>query len=180
MSTNISNYKHSMDNVLLFFAILTVDVFVLFLVRYFPTVFGEDLNAWYDEFQLTAVLSDVLVIFLGFVIARFVYTIYLEPLYGWNPLLFVGLLVLIQLIHDVLLYLFVILPIPEGHNAMIDRFKRYSSGGVKILVGDAVLMILSALVAFFYKSQPAHLVAPLNALVVYAMTYILHTKPMYL
>ena len=35
---DISNYKNMYDLVLLFFAILTVDVIVLFLTRYFPLV----------------------------------------------------------------------------------------------------------------------------------------------
>jgi hypothetical protein len=175
----IGNYKNISDIFIIFFAILTVDVLVLFLARYLPEIFGEDLNKWYDEFQLSAVLSDVLSILLGFIIARYIYTIFIEPTYGWNPLIFITILVIIQCVHDMFFYLFIILPIPEGHNSMIDRFKSYTTGGAKIIAGDAVLMISSALIALFYKSAPDHMVVAINSLVIYALTYILYTKPDY-
>jgi len=39
MVPDISDYKNISDVYLLFFAILTVDVFVMFLARYFPEIF---------------------------------------------------------------------------------------------------------------------------------------------
>ena len=119
MFADISNYENITDNFILFFAILTVDVIVLFLIRYFPNIFGQVLNDWYSQFKFTAILSDVLIILLGFIIARYIYTIYIKPTYGWNPWIFLALLVLIQVVHDLLFYLFIILPIPIGKNAVI-------------------------------------------------------------
>lgn len=162
---------------MIFFAILTVDVTVIFLTRYFPEIFGRPLNDWYTKFGLSAVLSDVLVILIGFLIARYIYTAWIKPTFGWNPLLFILALVGIQAVHDILFYLGVILPIPAGHNEMIDVFKAYSKGGAKIIGGDSLLMIGSALVAFAYKSIPAHATVSMNVLVTYAMTYILYTRP---
>jgi len=176
MTTNISNYKSVTDVFIIFFAILTVDVFVLFLVRYFPDFFGKSLNKWYDDFQLNAVLSDVLIILVGFLVARYVYTIWLNPIYGWNPLLFIGLVIAIQAIHDILFYLFVIRPLPVGHNSIIDLFKKYSEGGFKIVLGDGLLMLMSALVAFYYKSLNLETTVSINVLVLYALPYILNTR----
>lgn len=160
---------------LLLLAILTVDVVVLFLTRYFPGFLGSTLNNWYDRFGLSAVLADVMIIFIGFLIARYVYTAYIQPRVGWRPTWFLALLVVIQLIHDLLFYVGVILPLPTGHNAMIDVFQRYSRAGSKILVGDAMLMLSSALVAFFYIQQPSHIVWLIAAFVLYALPYILYT-----
>jgi hypothetical protein len=176
MLPDLSNYKNIYDLVIIFFAILTVDVAVLFLTRYFPDIFGETLNVWYDRFGLNAVLSDVLVILLGFVVARYLYTWFIKPKYGWKPLWFMGLLVVTQIVHDLLFYFGVIEPLPEGHNQMIDVFKRYSEAGSKIIAGDAVLMISSALVAFAYQSIPTHAFAGASALVSYALPYILYTS----
>jgi hypothetical protein len=176
MVPDISNYKNTYDLVLLFFAILTVDVIVLFLTRYFPNILGENLNSWYDKFGLNAVLADVLIILIGFMIARYVYTLYFKQSFGWNPILFVGLVVFVQVVHDLLFYFGVIQPLPVGHNQMMDVFKKYSKGGAKIILGDAGLMIASALVAFFYKSQPSHIFGSLSVLVSYALPYILYTK----
>ena len=176
MIPDISDYTNINDIVILFFAILTVDVIVLIFARYFPNILGEVLNEWYDRFGLNAVLSDVLIILIGFIIARYVYTHYIKPTYGWNPALFVSLVVLIQAIHDIFFYVAVIKPLPVGHNQMMDVFKKYSNAGGKIIAGDAGLMIASALVAFFYKSQPAHVTVSLSSLVSYTLPYILYTK----
>ena len=175
----ISDYKNVSIIPLLFFAILTVDVAVLFLTRYFPGFFGKPLNIWYTRFGLAAVLSDVLVILIGFLITRYLYTWFVEPKYGWNTALFAALLVVVQAIHDVLFYIGIILPIPEGENDMMDVFKAYSKGGARILGGDALLMLGSLGVALFYMSQPSHVVVGCSALASYALTYILYTKPKY-
>lgn len=177
---DISAYSNVWDIPLLFFAILTVDVCVLFLTRYFPEFFGRPLNDWYTKFGLSAVLSDVLVILIGFLIARYIYTIWFKPTMGWNPAVFVGLLVVVQLIHDVLFYKGVIVPLPKGHNEMIDVFKAYAeSAGARILAGDAGLMIASAGFAFAYKAIPMHATAAISVVVSYALTYILYTPPKY-
>ena len=175
---DISDYYNNYDILLLIFAIFFVDVFVLFLVRYFPDFFGKTLNDWYTDFKFTAILSDVLIILLGFIIARYVYTRWIKPRYGWNPLIFLALLIGVQVVHDILFYLAIILPIPVGHNQVIDLFKKYSRAGPKIIAGDAVLMLASALVAFYYKSQPSHVAVTASVLALYNATYILYTKPL--
>ena len=87
---DISDYKNIADQPILFFAILTVDVVVLFLTRYFPQYLGKSLNNWYNKFGLSAVLADVLIILIGFVIARYIYTIYIKPNYVPYRLVMVG------------------------------------------------------------------------------------------
>ena len=62
---NISNFNDVSDLPYLFFAILTLDVCVLFLARYFK-VGGKYLNEWYDQFNILAVCVDVLIVFIGF------------------------------------------------------------------------------------------------------------------
>jgi hypothetical protein len=178
MFPDISDYYNLYDNVLIFFGIVLVDVMVIFLVRYFPAYFGKSLNDWYTTFNYSAVLSDVLIILIVFMLARYIYTIWIKPIYGWNPLIFIGLLVGIQILHDILFYLAVILPIPVGHNQIIDLFKKYSlSHKSNIIGGDALLMIASALVAMYYKSEPAHVLVAGSVFTLYNLTYILYTKP---
>lgn len=179
MLPDISDYTNMNDIVILFFAIVTLDTIVLFLTRYFPNFFGKPLNDWYDMFQLNAVLCDVLSILIGFLITRYVYTAYFKPTYGFNTWLFLAILVIVQAIHDVLFYFLVIEPIPRGHNKMIDVFKDYAKAGPKIIAGDSLLMLGSAAIAFFYKSQPTHVFASFSALASYALTYILYTKPQF-
>ena len=177
MLADIGNYNHVPDLIFIFLAVLTIDVIVIFIARLGPNIFGRVINVWYDKFGLSAVLADVLVIFIGFILARYFYTDVLAPRFGWNPLLFTSVLVIIQVIHDLLFYLFVILPIPRGHNKMIDVFKDYAKEGRgKILLADAGMMIGSSFVAMAYKMLPPHITALISATVAYSLPYILHTK----
>ncbi len=169
--TSLSNFGTVGDIPILFFAILTVDVIVLFLTRAAPGFWGSPLNTWYDKFGLAAVLSDVTIILIGFLIARYIYTKFVYPKYGDSHLLFVGLLVLVQFIHDVLFYYLAILPIPKGANQMMDVFRVYSKGGKNILAGDAGLMIGSYLVGLIYKSIPQEYFVASSAVVSYMLPY---------
>ncbi len=156
----------------LLLAILTVDTVTLAIARYFPGFLGATLNEWYDRFGLSAVLADVFIIFIGFLLARYIYTRFQ---YRELPA-FLGILVLVQLLHDLLFYAAVIEPLPTGHNAMIDVFQRYAKAGPIILVGDAVLMLASAFVALVYLRQPSHVVWSAGALIAYALPYLLYTQ----
>jgi len=91
-------------------------------------------------------------------------------------MIFLILVVFIQIIHDLAFYYFIILPIPIGQNAMIDMYKLYAKeNGFQIIVGDAMLMIASALVTFFLKYLPNYASASIGILTVYTMPYILNT-----
>ena len=156
--------------------ILFIDTVIILAARYLPQIFGTNLNIWYDKFGLSAVLADVLIIALGFAIARYIYTFFFRDVIGWSPLYFLILLVLVQVIHDILFYLLVIVPIPRGENAMMDVFKDYSKGGAKIIAGDAGLMIGSALTAMILKSLPPNVAAEFGLLVLYTLPYALYTN----
>jgi len=45
------------------------------------------------------------------------------PSIGWSLPAFLGIVVAFQCIHDLFFALFVIAPIPKGHNGMIDVFR---------------------------------------------------------
>ena len=175
--TDLSNFETVSDVPLLLAGILTVDTIVLFLTRFYPNLLGGPLNVWYDRFGLAAVLSDVFIILIGFLIARYIYTVYLKPRFGTNPWAFLGTVVGVQAIHDILFYIGAILPIPRGTNAMMDVFKDYAkSGGGKIIAGDAGLMIASFLFATFYKGLPTHATLSTMAVVIYMLPYALYQR----
>ncbi len=158
-------------------AVLIVDLIVIFLVRFFPGFWGSTINVWYDKFGLGAVLADVLVIVLGFFIGQYIYKTYLRDEYGWNPALFAGLLIVIQVIHDLLFYFGVILPIPKGHNAMIDVFKTYADrGGVKVIVADSAMMLGSFGIASMLAQTSSFATVVSGVVATYALPYILTTQ----
>jgi hypothetical protein len=172
---NISNYKDVSNLPYFLLAILIVDIVVLFLIRY-TGLGGKSINAWYDKFGLQAVIADVFIILIGFVITQYIYTKLVMPYYGWNPILFICILVLVQIVHDLAFYYFVILPIPKGHNSMIDIYKLYAQeNGSFIISADAMMMISSALVTFGLKYMPTYVNYIIAIIVIYITPYILNT-----
>jgi hypothetical protein len=171
---DLSDYKYFPQ---ILVAVLIVDLIVIFLVRFFPGFWGSTINVWYDRFGLSAVIADVLVIVLGFMLAQFVYKNYLKPEYGWNPLLFGGLLVFIQVVHDLLFYFGVIRPIPAGHNGMMDVFKTYADrGGAKVVVADTAMMLGSFGIASWLAGAAPQATVFSGVLAAYAVPYILTTQ----
>ena len=173
---NISNYTVESDLFYIFCAILTVDVVVLFLARNFK-VGGKFLNEWYDNFHILAVMADVVVIFIGFIIARYIYTTFFFDRFGWNAVYFILLLVFIQVLHDTLFYIGVIRSTPQGTNDMMDTFKRYAQDlGGQIIGGDALLMVSSAVIAMLYKIGPFHIAISVTALATYLLPFAIYTR----
>lgn len=161
------------DVIRLFFAILSLDTIVLFLTRYFD-IGGYSLNKWYDKFGIVAVLSDVTIILIGFLIANFVYPFIFEK---YSLIYFLVLVVIVQAIHDFLFYIGVIVPIPLGNNQLIDVFKEYArENSYKIILGDAGLMLGSAALYEIYRNLSPMSASALATFTAYSLTYILFTK----
>jgi hypothetical protein len=177
---DISDSENHLDWIYIIIGVILVEVVVIALCRFFPEVLGKNVNIWYNRFKLSAVLSDIFIILLGFWIARYVYSEFVWPKHDWNPLYFTGTTVVVQLLHDLLFYFGVIRPIPQGSNAMMDVMKDYSeSGGAKILAADSMMMIGSSVAAMLLKAAPGYVTVFAGLLGVYIVPYILETRNQY-
>jgi uncharacterized protein YacL len=149
-------------------AVVWVDFITIALHKFFN--FGRSLDKWYAQFGIVAVISDCLVIILGILIAQF-----LVP--GASVLTLAGVSVAVQLVHDYLFYLFVILGLPKGHNSMIDLFKEYSSeNSWKILVADSTMIASTVVVADYLSTLKKDIVSFVGLFGAYALTYIIYTR----
>lgn len=149
-------------------AVVWIDFLVILISKFYQMTTA--LDVWYKQFGIVAVISDCLVIVLGILLAQFISP---NASVTGLALLSVG----IQLIHDILFYIGVILPIPKGHNSMIDLFKKYSSeGGSKILLADSGMIAGTVFLADHLRSYTNDVVTFVGLLGVYALTYILYTK----
>jgi hypothetical protein len=146
-------------------AVVWVDFATIVLHKIFGL--GKSLDKWYEHFGLVAVISDCLVIVLGIFIAKM-----FLPQY---PLIYSA--VAVQIIHDILFYLLVIVPTPSGHNQMIDLFKEYASeNSWKIIAYDSLMMASTVLLAQQFGTMKNRSVSFLGLLGAYALTYIIYTK----
>ena len=149
-------------------AVVWVDFVTILLHSVFD--FGRSLDVWYRRFGIVAVLSDCLVIVLGILIAQF-----LVPTASVSIL--AGVSVLVQLVHDYLFYILVILGVPKGHNEMIDLFKQYASeNSWKILVADSLMIGSTVFLADGFSSLNPSIVQFLGLLGTYALTYVIYTR----
>lgn len=148
-------------------AVVWVDFVTMALSKVFSMT--RSLDVWYQKFGIVAILSDCLVIVLGILLAQFV-----APSASVTTLALTS--VGIQMVHDVLFYLVVILGIPKGHNSMIDLFKSYSAeGGYKILIADALMIGGTVFLGDHLTQYNDKIVTFIGLLGVYALTYILYT-----
>jgi hypothetical protein len=127
---------------------------------------GNSLTKWYAEFGIVAVISDCLVIVLGILVAQMSFPKY--------PLVLAAIGV--QLVHDILFYLFVILPTPRGQNKMIDLFKEYATeNSWKILAYDSLMIGSTVLLAQQLAKMKNSSVTLIGLLGVYSLTYIIYS-----
>ena len=146
-------------------AVVWVDFATIVLHKIFGL--GKSLDKWYEHFGILAVISDCLVIVLGILVAKMFFPQY--------PLLYAA--VAVQIVHDILFYIFVILPTPRGQNQIIDLFKEYAvENSWKIVAYDSLMVASTVLLAQQFATMKKSNVTFLGLLGAYALTYIIYTK----
>lgn len=152
-------------------ASIWVEFFTMAISKVYPMT--KALDIWYRDYGIISSINDCLVIILGILIAQFI-----SPSAGTVQLAITS--VVVQVIHDYLFYIGVILPIPLGHNRMIDLFKKYASeGGHKIIIADSIMISSTVFLGDFLTSFNEKTVLFVALLGVYALTYLLYTKGTY-
>lgn len=149
-------------------AVVWVDFFTIVLHKFFN--FGRSLDKWYAQFGFVAVISDCLVIVLGILIAQFIVP-------GASTLTLAGVSIAVQLVHDYLFYILVILGVPKGQNSMIDLFKEYArENSWKVLVADSTMIGSTVVLADVLSKYSETVTSFIGLLGVYALTYIIYTR----
>lgn len=176
MLGDISNIHNNLDLVQILTAVLVVDMAVILIARD-TTLFGKTINEWYNKFTITAVILDVLIIMVGFIITRYIFDIFKIT---FTPEIFIVILLTVQIVHDALFYLLVIKPYPEGNNQVIDVYKKYADEiGYKIIIADSAMVLVSALLAMYLKNKEMHETTSLLVLTLYIIPYFLYQKVKY-
>jgi uncharacterized protein YacL len=118
MLSDISNINNHYDLIYITTAVILVDLIVIIFAK--KNKLGKQINVWYDKFGMTAVLLDVSIIIIGLIITRYIFSIYNLR---FSPEYFIIISLIVQLIHDILLYKLLIEPTPKGVNKVIDVYK---------------------------------------------------------
>ena len=168
---DISNWKNVSDYLPILNAILFVDLAGIYLFNS-GIIYSPSLVEWYRTYRLSAVIADVLVIFIGFVLARLAFP-YLFKSYSLVAFTFVA--VAIQVIHDFSFYGFV-LAFPKNANKMIDTFKLYSKhSGIGAVIGDSTMVIASCFIAAWLATYSLNINIIVFVFLFYFLQYFLYT-----
>jgi RsiW-degrading membrane proteinase PrsW (M82 family) len=176
MFGDISNINDNTDLLYIITGVVIIDMIVILIARD-TTFFGKQINIWYDKFGLSAVVLDVLIIVIGFIITRYIFH-YIEL--DFSPELFIFVALAVQILHDSALYEFIIKPYPEGHNQVIDVYKAYANeNGFKIILADSAMVLGSGVLAMYLKNKPMHETTSLLIAGLYIIPYFLYQKAKY-
>lgn len=128
---------------------LAVDLLFIYLA-YSKYGFGSHfLRSWYLKYRLSAVIGDVLILVIGFILTALSYS-YIWKTTKFDIIKFLVLLIGIQVIHD-LLFAFMFTVIPRGYNEMLDMFKEYAGEvGWKAILGDSSMIALTFGIALLF------------------------------
>jgi hypothetical protein len=173
---DISDYSNNSDWLPILASVIIVDVIGIFIFSLIKNT-GTQIYKWYVDFGLIAFFSDVLVIVLDFVIVRYIYKIYVYPKYGFNPALFISLLLCVQIIHDILYYYLIVIQSTPGRNTILDFMKKYGKEfGSHAIISDSLMVFASALIAMILKGYPAHISVTVLISILYIAQYALTTR----
>lgn len=170
---NISNFNNVSDYLPIFNGAILADIIIIFIVYYTPFFNSKYLMKWYETFRLSAVIADVFILVIGAIITRYLYPFIFKK---FNPLYFLGLIIIIQIIHDIIFFIF-FKSIPSGINYMLDMFKNYadevSSGAI---FGDSFMIIIFTLFSMIFAGFSLNTNIIFSIIMIYLIPYILYTK----
>jgi hypothetical protein len=171
MLPSIVNFKDTSDYLpILNGVILTDGIVILCLI--FGLIQSKVLTGWYRDLSLSAVICDVLIIVLGIILARFLYSYLFSSYKLWK---FILLAVAIQCTHDILFYLFC-QSVPRGKSRILDIFKNYGAEkGGGAIVADSLMMISSILIASYLKGFSLNANIITCIVLLYLIPYLIYT-----
>jgi uncharacterized protein YacL len=170
MFTDIANFSNVKDYLPLLNGSLITELIIITLVniKFFKSV---ELKKWYEKYNLSAVIADVFIVVIGLIITRAIYYYVFDT---FSILRFVGLAVIIQIIHDILFYIF-FTNVPRGINKMLDTFKDYAKETSYIaILGDSFIMIMASLIASFLAGKSLNTNIIVLIVFVYILPYVLY------
>lgn len=165
-----------------FTAACIIELLFLYLFRFTYSPFtGIAINNWYTNLRWTAVILDILSVLIGFYIAKFIYEYLVSINYitKTNELVkFLGIVLLVQIIHDFSFYFLIIKQSKLGQSVVMDEFIKYSkSVGVGAVIGDSTMYLLATPLVFYLVNvkQDINILSSLISL--YVIGYFIYVKP---
>lgn len=170
MFSDISKFENTQDYLPLLNGVLFTDLFVILLSNT-RVIDSRVLRKWYESYNLSAVVADVLIIFIGLIIVR---ALYYYIFTQFSILKFIALALAVQFVHDVLFYAF-FKSVPRGMNRMLDTFKDYANEvSYKALLADGGMMVMAIIVGSYLATKNVNTNIIVLILLLYLLPYLLY------
>jgi len=164
-------------------ATLVIETFILFLFRFTRSpLTGKSINNWYNNIGIMAILLDIVSFLIGFYLSKFLYEYLLKNKYISREnefYKFLGLVLLIQIVHDLGFYFTVIQNTKYGMNRIIDELKDYAKiVKVGAVIGDSFMyLIATPLLYYVIANNRSDINIFTNLVCIYLLGYFLYQKP---
>ena len=170
MFSNIANFSNTHDYLPLLNGVLFTDLFVIVLSNA-RVIDSRVLRKWYEEYNLSAVIADILIILIGLIIVR---ALYYRIFTQFSIFKFIALALVVQFTHDMLFYAF-FKSVPRGMNRMLDTFKDYAGEvSYKAVLADGGMMVMAALVASYLAGLTLNANIIVLIILLYLLPYLLY------
>jgi hypothetical protein len=170
MTKDIANFNNTNDYISILSAVIITDLIVILLLN-INLIKTKSLKSWYNTFNLSAVIADVLVIVLVLILTRYLYyKIFKE----FSIIKFIFLALSLQITHDILFYIMITL-IPKGSNRMIDVFKDYANEvSYWAIIADSLMMISASLLAYYFVNLDMNTNIIILIIAIYIIPYMIY------
>jgi hypothetical protein len=168
---DISQFGNTSDYVSIFNGVLITDMIVICLF-FGGAIQSKVLKSWYKELGLSAVIADVLIIFIGIILARFLYPYMFKE---YSLIQFIGLAVCIQVVHDILFYQLCV-SVPRGRSQILDIFKDYGrENGYKAIISDSAMIVSAILIGSYLKGKSWNANIIISIVAIYIVPYLIYS-----
>jgi hypothetical protein len=169
---DITNFSNTQDYLPIFNAALITDLTVI-LMTISGYIKSKTLKEWYHKYEISAVIADVLSIFIGVIAARFIYSTFFTNTSG--IFIFIVIAVMFQVCHD-LLFANLFNSIPRGKSGILDTFKDYAKEmGFNILLADASMIISTIVLGSILANLDTNSNIIISVVLVYLTPYLLYS-----
>ena len=169
---DITNFSNTQDYLPIFNAALITDLTVI-LMTILGYIKSKTLKEWYHKYEISAVIADVLSIFIGVTVARFIYSTFFTRTSG--IFIFIVIAVAFQLCHD-LFFAKLFNSIPRGKSGILDTFKDYAKEiGSTILLADATMIVSTIVIGSILANFDTNTNIIISSVLIYLTPYLLYS-----
>lgn len=170
---SIADFNNIDDYIYMFNGSILAELIIIIIVYYTKYFNSKILINWYENYRLSAVIADIFILVIGMIITRWIFTKYNLK---YTLIKFLSIILIVQIVHDILFYLF-FKNVPIGKNNMLDLFKKYASEvGYKAILGDSFMIVIAVLSTLYFSNKDKNTNIIYLITMIYLIPYIIYTK----